>query len=58
MAKDSATTAGVLYINNNGGEVVAGSGGFRSRNYVSIGESKQVKMTYDATLEALCFIFS
>lgn len=57
MSKASATTAGVLYINNNGGEVVAGSGGFRSRNYVSIGESKQIKMTYDATLEALCFSF-
>jgi len=57
MAKNSATTVGTLSLNNNGGLVVVGSGGFQSKNYVSIGESKQVKMTYDSTIEALCFSF-
>jgi len=58
MAKDSATTAGILYVNNNGGQVVVGADGVRSIGSIMIGTiGKHVEMNYDSTIEALCFSF-
>ena len=58
MSKASATTAGILYVNNNGGQVVVGADGVRSIGSIMIGTiGKHVEMNYDSTIEALCFSF-